>query len=60
MSPSALKKWRGAMGYTQEAAADALGYSYAHYRHMETGRVEIKRFVALACNALIHDLKPYK
>lgn len=59
-----LKAWRARLGYTQQAAAEALGISVSQLIDYETGRkrgtdraAPIPRLVALACLALEDDLE---
>jgi transcriptional regulator with XRE-family HTH domain len=59
-----LKAWRGRLGYTQQAAAEALGISVSQLIDYETGRkrgtdraAPIPRLVALACLALEDNLE---
>lgn len=66
MTPSDLKTWREQMGYSQRAAAVALGVSLPTYQRMErganfdTGKLqEIDLRTALACAALAEGLAPY-
>ena len=66
VKPEHFKKWRLEMGYTQSQAADALGLSKATIENYDKGtrredgrEVKIPLTIALACNALLHGLKPY-
>jgi transcriptional regulator with XRE-family HTH domain len=66
MTPYEFKNWRTAMGFTQDEAADVLGLSKATITNYESGRrredgreVVIPLTVALACAALICELKPW-
>jgi transcriptional regulator with XRE-family HTH domain len=59
-----LKAWRARLGYTQQAAAVALGISVSQLADYETGHkrgtdraAPIPRVVALACLALEDDLE---
>jgi len=66
MKPEQFKAWRKKMGFTQQQAADALGLSiqalgnYERGTRYEDGReVKIPRSIALACSAVVADLKPF-
>lgn len=65
MTPSGLRAWRTAMGYTsQDKAAESLGMSLSNYKDLETGvrrttgkPIEhIDRRTALACTAIAAGL----
>lgn len=65
MTPEEFKRWRKALGFSQERAAAALGMSrsmvvnYEAGKRREDGRlVEIPRVVALACAAVAAGLEP--
>lgn len=59
MTPADLGAWRAHMGYSQRAAAEALGVTLAAYQQLERGEswstgkpVSIDRRTALACAAI--------
>ena len=63
MTTADLAAWRQHMGYTQRAAAAALGVTLATYQRLERGAewaggaaVTIDRRTALACAALAAGL----
>jgi len=64
MTPQEFKAWREAMGFTQQAAADAIGVSIQSVRLYEKGvrpgadprPVEIPKTVALACAAIAYGM----
>lgn len=63
MTPSDLATWRAQLGYTQRAAAAALGITLPTYQRLERGAewadgaaVTIDRRTALACAALAAGL----
>ncbi|AUT47028.1 DNA-binding transcriptional regulator [Achromobacter sp. AONIH1] len=67
MSPTDMQAWRQHMGYSQRAAADALGVSLPTLQAMErgsafaTGRpVAIDRRTALACAAIAAKLSEWE
>lgn len=54
MTAQQLREWQAAMGYTQQAAAAALGVSWATYkRWLVAGPT---RLAELACAALLSGL----
>lgn len=66
MTSDHMLAWRSEMGFTQRAAAVALGVSLATYQAWERGRswennrpLAIDRRTALACAALLAGLPPY-
>ena len=66
MTHADLAAWRQHMGYTQRAAAAALGVTLATYQRLERGAewtcgaaVTIDRRTALACAALATGLTPW-
>lgn len=66
MTPDDFKAWRRQMGWSQQAAAEALGLGKSSIQLYEAGRrrddhrpVEIPRTVALACAALAAGLEPF-
>ena len=54
MTPATLRAWQAHMGYTQKAAAAALGVSWATYKRWLVG--EVPRLTALSCAALAAGL----
>lgn len=65
MTPDDMLRWRQGMGFTQRAAAAALGVSLPTYQAMERGAawqtdkpIRIDRRTALACAALRAGLAP--
>jgi len=60
MTPASFKAWRerlyGPRGV--RAAAEALGCSRTSIHAWETGRHEVPRYIALACQALANGLVP--
>lgn len=67
MNSHEFKVWREAMGFTQDAAAEALGISKASVVNYESGKrrednraVEIPRSISLACSAIYHKLEPWE
>lgn len=63
MIPADLAAWRAQLGYTQRAAAAALGITLPTYQRLERGAewadgaaVTIDRRTALACAALAAGL----
>lgn len=67
MTPADLAAWRAHMGYSQRAAARALGMSLPGYQRMERGAdfatgkpVEIDRRTALACGAIAAGIGEYQ
>jgi transcriptional regulator with XRE-family HTH domain len=67
MTPADLAAWRAKMGYTQRAAAAALGVSLPTYQRMErgadfaTGKAQvIDRRTALACAAIADGLDEWR
>lgn len=48
-TPEDLKVWRGRLGMTQAAAADALGISRRSYIDREKPEARISRETVLAC-----------
>ena len=63
MTPADLAAWRAQLGYTQRAAAAALGITLPTYQRLERGAewadgtaVTIDRRTALACAALAAGL----
>ena len=59
MTPEELRAWRATMNLTQNSAADALGLSLRGYKNYELGETNPPPFLALACAALYHRLKPW-
>lgn len=66
MTNEELKSWRGSLGFSQRAAAKALGVSLANYQQLERGanfatgkptRIDLR--TAYACAAIIAGLAPY-
>ena len=53
MTPSDLRTWQSAMGYTYETAAEALGMSRSGYAKLIAGTSKIDRRTALACAAIL-------
>lgn len=67
MTPAELAAWRSHMGYSQRAAARALGLALTTYQQMESGisrqtgkLVDVDRRTALACAALAADLDEWR
>ena len=67
MTPADLAAWRQHMGYTQRAAAAALGITLATYQRLERGAewsdgaaVTIDRRTELACAALAAGLDGWR
>ena len=67
MTPGDLAAWRQRMGYTQRAAAAALGVTLATYQRLERGAdwadgavVTIDRRTELACAALAAGLDGWR
>lgn len=58
MTPSDLRTWQSAMGYTYETAAEALGMSRSGYAKLIAGTSKIDRRTALACAAILAGVKP--
>jgi transcriptional regulator with XRE-family HTH domain len=64
MTPTDLRAWRTHMGYTQPAAADALGMTVSNYKDLETGVRrstgkpidQLDKRTALACAAIAAGL----
>lgn len=66
MTPADLAAWRQHMGYSQRAAAAALGVTLATYQRLERGAawsndaaVTIDRRTALACAAIAAGIPPW-
>lgn len=66
MTPAHLDAWRQHMGYSQRAAAAALGVTLATYQRLERGAewtdgaaVTIDLRTALACAAIAAGLPPW-
>lgn len=66
MTHDNIKAWRTSMGYSQHAAAEALGVTPTTYQAMERGTsfatgkpVVIDRRTALACAAISAGLAPW-
>lgn len=55
-----LQAWQESMGYTQAAAAVALGVSRVSYRRLATGISSIDKRTALACAAIEARLEPWR
>ena len=60
MTAGELTTWRKAAGYTQPAAAAAIGIALSTLRAIEQGppAAPVRRVIALAVRALQHSLKP--
>lgn len=65
MTPDHLRQWQADMGYTDRAAADALGMAPRNYQQLKRGTsystgkpVTIDRRTALACAALRAGIPP--
>lgn len=64
MTPTSLRAWQSAMGYTQDRAAEALGMSPSGYKDLVLGVrrasgkpvEQLDRRTALACAALAAGL----
>jgi hypothetical protein len=59
MTPADLRAWQALMGYTQEAAAEALGMSLSGYKKLVGGVCKIDHRTALACAALRQGLRAW-
>lgn len=59
MTPSDIRAWRSAMGYTQQQAAKELGVSLRTVKAWEAGFAAPPAFLALACAALAAGLGPW-
>lgn len=68
MTETAFRRWRKELGFTQAQAAEALGLSFDHVRHLDTGATRDKpprpmpadRRTLLAMAAIAADLEPWK
>lgn len=60
MTPSDLRAWQQAMGYTYEAAAEALGISRSGFAKLLAGDHPIDKRTALACAALAAGFKEWQ
>lgn len=67
MTPADLAAWRAHLGYSQRAAAAALGVTLATYQRLERGAdwadgavVTIDRRTELACAALAAGLDEWR
>ena len=58
MTPVQFQFWRTRVGLTRIEAAKALGCSREAVRLWEVGSNPIPRYIALACAAIAHKLKP--
>lgn len=66
MTPAELAAWRAHMGYSQRAAADALGVTASTYQQWERGAsfrtgapLQPDKRTALACAAIAAGLEPW-
>jgi transcriptional regulator with XRE-family HTH domain len=59
MKAEDLKKWRETMGFTQEKAAEVLGYQRPYYADFERGVRNIPFLVPIACAAIWLGIKPW-
>ena len=64
MGPAEFKKWRKAIGFSQKAAADALGLKRRMIQYYEKGErngdpVNVPLSVRLACYALMQGVADY-
>lgn len=59
MTPAAFRAWRRRMGWSQQAAANALGISRRTVINYEQGKPEPSRVVGLACAALALGITDY-
>jgi len=59
MTPAQFTEWRGRLGLSKTAAAEALGISRNMPQRYEAGAAHIPRYVALACAAVAFNLPPY-
>lgn len=59
MTPEQFKHWRKVMGFSQADAAKALDVSLDTIKSYESGRLPIRRVVALSYAALYHRLEPW-
>lgn len=53
-----LKAWRAACGFTQAAAAKALGLSLPGYIKLENGQRNVSKRTEMACRWLATQPKP--
>lgn len=61
MTGASLKDWRIRRGLSQQALADAIGWSrYTIMRHEARPRQDVPLFVALALAALDYGLPPMR
>lgn len=60
MTTEDLRAWQQAMGYTYEAAAEALGISRSGFQKLLSGANPIDKRTALACAAIAAGIDPYK
>lgn len=65
MSPKDFRRWRKAMNLSQKDAAEALGLKRRVVQYYEKGerdgeKVDIPKYVRLACYALMQGIKDYK
>ena len=59
MQPAALRAWQAHMGYTYEAAAQALGISRSGFAKLLAGDHPIDKRTALACAAIAAGIKEW-
>lgn len=59
MTPQDFTDWRGRLGLSKTAAADALGISKNMPSRYETGEAKIPKYIALACSAVALSVPPY-
>ena len=61
MTPTDLRAWQAALGYTYDTAAEALGMSRSGYAKLVLGQTDtIDRRTALACAAIAAGLGEWK
>lgn len=65
MSPKDFRRWRKVMDLSQKDAAEALGLKRRVVQYYEKGerdgeKVEVPKYVRLACYALLQGVKDYK
>ena len=54
-----LAAWRRRMKFSQRKAAEVLGCAKRSITTYESGKVEIPRYISLACAAVAAGLPPY-
>ena len=59
MTATQFTEWRGRLGLSKTAAAEALGISRNMPQRYESGASPIPHYVALACAAVALNISPY-